>query len=109
MHKCFLQNCRRAGKYAGQVRNFLKQSIKELQQSIKSFEKQIENHKGYIKDPTVKYKDWKRMTTAHKQNALYHWKEDLQRAANYKEMAKQVLKEKIKQGSIIQEGIKHAP
>jgi len=43
-----------------------------------------------------------RLPPDQQKNAIFHWKEDIQRAANYKEMAKQILKEKT--SVILEEG-----
>lgn len=90
------------GKYTGQLEQLLKQDTKQLQKSIKSFDKNIKEHKQWIKDPTIKCKNWHEMRLEHQKALLDHWKKDAQRARNYKTMAKQVLKDKIKQEATLE-------
>jgi hypothetical protein len=96
------------GRYAGQGERFFEQSIISLQKSIKKFEKNIGKHEKYIKDPSSHCNDWDKMTKQHQESLLHHWKEDIQRQATYKEMAKQILKEKLKEEAVLQpSGVKH--
>lgn len=95
------------GKYAGQGERFFEQSIANLQKSVKRFEKNIETHEKYIKDPQSHCKDWDKFTKQHQDRLLHHWKEDIQRQATYKEMAKQILREKLKEETVLQSGVKH--
>lgn len=75
------------GRHSGQLKTFMKQSPKQLQKSIYSFEKQIYKHKNWINNPKSKMDNWDKLTTKHQQNLINHWKKDIQRAEDFKEIA----------------------
>jgi hypothetical protein len=65
-----------------------------LRKTISSHQKRILEHKEYIKDPKIKYKNWDTMKQDHKEKAIHHWQEDIKRAKIYEELAKYALNEK---------------
>ena len=80
------------GKHAGQLKQFLKQSPKQLRKSIKSFDNQISKHEGWIKDPTSKIKNFNSLRPQQQQNLIHHWRQDVLRHQQLKAIAKDVLK-----------------
>ena len=69
---------------------YMKQSPKQLKKSIRSFEKQILKHSNLIKNPHTKMKHWDKLSYKHQQSLLYHWRQDIQRAEEFKEIAETV-------------------
>ncbi|MGD8782764.1 MAG: RHS repeat-associated core domain-containing protein, partial [Ignavibacteria bacterium] len=82
----------KGGRHAGQLRQFGKQTIKELQKSISSFGQNISKHEGWIKDPLSKVKNWNQLSKTHQESLIHHWKQDIQRSKELLEIAKEELK-----------------
>jgi RHS repeat-associated protein len=80
------------GRHAGQLKQFLSWSPKQIQTSIRTFEKNIAKHEGYIANPTSKAPGWDTFTPQHQANLLHHWREDIARAKELKSLAEEVLR-----------------
>ena len=81
------------GTHAGQLRQFLSWTPKQLQKSIKSFDKLIADHQSWIADPTSKIPNFNSFSAEHQKNILHHWSEDAKRAQDLKDIAQDVLDE----------------
>lgn len=81
------------GRHSGQLRQFQSQSSKQLEKSIRSFEKNIIKHENWIQDPSSKVKNWHSFSSDHQKNLIHHWREDIARAKELRELAQEVCKQ----------------
>ena len=86
------QIAREGGRHAGQLKQFEKQTPRQLQKTIRSFDKQISKHKAWIKNPTLKVKNFSSLSKKHQKNIIHHWQQDIIRHRELKSIARDVLK-----------------
>lgn len=82
------------GRHAGMLERYARSASDEILKGIRSYEKNVLKHEGYLKDPTIKVKEFAKLSEREQKWNIEYWKKEIATRREQIEVLRGILRER---------------